>query len=135
MLRPRWISSAPNLRPTSRRLILRAQLHCSDIMKRDHSQNRPAAPTESIPRGNGDGASPGPNADRKYSTLALILRRTALAYLLSISLCLAWSGINGWYLVLNGRGEEADERSPLRIAWDSTRWPVDAARRLLKEGD
>ena len=133
MLRLRWISSAPNLRRTSRRLILRTQFHCSDITKRNYSQNRPEAPTESIPRSNG--AGPSPNANHKHSTLALILRRTALAYLLSISLCLAWSGINGWYLVLNGRGEEVDERSPLRIAWDSTRWPVDAARRLLKEGD
>ena len=133
MLRPRWISSAPNLRRTSQRLILRVQFHCSDVTKRDYSQNRPEASTESIPRSNG--AGPSPNADPKHSTLALILRRTALAYLLSISLCLAWSGINGWYLVLNGRGEEVDERSPLRIAWDSTRWPVDAARRLLKEGD
>src|ERR1700722_17028760 len=106
MLRPRWISSAPNLRRTSRRLILRAQFHCLDTTKRDYSQNRPEVQTESIPRSNG--AGPSPNADRKHSTLALILRRTALAYLLSISLCLAWSGINGWYLVLNGRGREVE---------------------------
>jgi hypothetical protein len=133
MLGPRWISSAPYLRRPSRRLTFRAQLHCWNIIKRDYSQTGPEAPTESTPRSNG--AGPNSKADRKHSTLVLILRRTALAYLFSISLYLAWTAINGWYLVLNGRGEELDERSPLRIVWDSTRWPVDAARRLLKEND
>ena len=133
MFRPRQISSAPNLLWTSRRLILRAQFHCLDITKRRYSQNRPEAPTESIPERNG--AGPSPKADLKHSAFVLILRRTALIYLLSISLCLTWSGVNGWYLVLNGRGEEVDERSPLRIVWDSTRWLVGAARRWLKESD
>jgi hypothetical protein len=131
MFRPRWISSTPNLRRTSRCLVLRAQFYYSDIIKRGYSRNRPAATTESIPRSNMAGSSP--KTDLKHSAFVFILRRTALAYLFSISLCLAWSGVNGWYLVLNGRGEEVDERSPLRIVWDSTRWPVDAARHLLRE--
>lgn len=133
MFRPRWISPAPSLWRTSRRLTLRAQFHCSDIIKRGYSQNRPEAPTKSTPRRYGAGLSS--KADLKHSALILILRRTALIYLFSISLCLVWSGINGWYLVLNGRGEEVDERSPLRIVWDFTRWPVGVARRWLKESD
>lgn len=68
----------------------------------------------------------------KISTPLLgILRRTTFVYLLSVSLCLAWSAAQGWYLILKGRGEEVDDRTPLRIAWDATCWPIDACRRLL----
>ncbi len=72
-----------------------------------------------------------PRQAKKSTRLLLLLQRTAFAYLLGISLCLAWSAARGWYLVLNDRGDELDGRSPLRIAWDATRWPVDACSRLL----
>ena len=112
-------------------LVRQAQFRFSHPIKKNHSQTPPEAPTQPIPVSNE--VDPISKTEPKPSTLLLILQRTALAYLLSISICLAWTGINGWYLVLNGRRDEVDERSPLRIVWDITRWPVDAARRLLKE--
>jgi hypothetical protein len=113
--------------------ITRAQFHCSRPVPKDHPQPPPEHPAEPGPTS--IEFNPIPKTDYKPWTLLLVLRRIALAYLLSISLCLAWTGVNGWYLVLNGRGDEVDERSPLRIVWDATRWPVDVSRRLLRGSD
>lgn len=107
-------------------LLLRAPFGTSHRLCQDRPQPPPEAPARPNPgRANSD-------PTHALSSPLLILRRITLAYLFSISACLGWSGIMGWYLVLNGRGDEVDERSPLRIAWDATRWPVDVSRRLLK---
>jgi hypothetical protein len=119
----------------SQPFIIRTQFHCSRSIWSDRPPHppRPEAPAEPI---SGSTASePIPGTDHKPSTQLLVLQRIALAYLLGISLCLAWTGISGWYLVLNGRGDEVDGRSPLRIVWDATRWPVDTAKRMFKEDE
>ena len=127
---PRATATSLDVRPNAHSLILQAHLHCSHSAKKDLPQIPSESPTHPpISLGNESGPPHQPH------TILLILQRTALAYLLSISLCLAWTGINGWYLVLNGQADKVDERSPLRIVWDATRWPVDAASGLFESVD
>ena len=141
-LRPRARTTFPAVRSNSHSRIIRAHFHRSHFAKTHQPRIPPEAPAQQpIPISGSDLGHGLKTTHPKPSTaptlLVLVLRRTALAYLLSISLCLAWTGVSGWYLVLNGRGDEVDERSPLRIVWDATRWPVDAVRGswLFKEED
>jgi hypothetical protein len=123
-----------DFRSNCRGFITQAQFHSSRPVPKDCPQP-PQSPLEHAsakPSPATLASNPIPKTDYKPSTLLLVLRRIALAYLLSMSLCLAWTGVNGWYLVLNGRGDEVDERSPLMIVWDATRWPADVSRRLLR---
>ena len=130
-LGPRRRITFVDFHPGSHFLVLRAHLRFQHQLPKVHPQSQSDAPARPIAESRK--ASPTAKVDPNSSTLLLILQRAVLAYLVYISLCLAWTGISGWYLVLSGRGEEVDERSPLRIIQDATRWPVDAARRLVEK--
>ena len=133
VIRSNHALSFDRLRPLSQFAV---QLHTyrASIDSTRPISNRPTSQApESGMSGKLNGMEPNQASKIAKGTLAplVILQRMVLAYLSGISLCLAWSAAQGWYLVLNNRGEELDDRTPLSIAWHATLWPIDACRRVL----
>ena len=132
----RRMASSDEHRPQSQPLITRAYFRISHpvrIPSPPHTDPKLQQQQQSkhIPGRPGVSEIEIPGATPKISTPLLIFQRVALVYMLSMAACLAYTGVHGWYLVLNGRGDEVEDQTPLSVVWDATRWPVDATRRLL----
>jgi hypothetical protein len=134
----RRMTSSDEHRPQSQPFIPRAHFRFSHRVRTPSpSKGDPKQQQQSkhIPGRPGASEIEIPGATPKISTPLLIFQRAALVYMLSMAACLAYTGVHGWYLVLNGRGDEVEDQTPLSVVWDATRWPVDATRRLLSGGD
>jgi hypothetical protein len=130
-LGPHATTTFLDFRSKSQPLVIRARFRCLHHVKQDHSPPKTTPKDQSKYIPGRPGVDEIPRPAQQISTPLLILQRIALAYLLSISACLAYAGVQGWYLVLNGRAEEVEDRTPLSVVWGATRWPVDATRSLL----
>jgi hypothetical protein len=94
-LGPHATTTFLDFRSKSQPLVIRARFRCLHHVKQDHSPPKTTPKDQSKYIPGRPGVDEIPRPAQQISTPLLILQRIALAYLLSISACLAYAGVPG----------------------------------------